>query len=134
MTLIARAAAKFAQSIRSHCGDLTNNAASLGVARRLLQERPLQLQHGNVRVKSWRPMSSNSWSISSQPDFVRAPGIRKTVRNRQSNIYIQSCSKVGQLSLGRFLANSPSHVKLRRDFLSMSEFQKTEAMGHTTNR
>ena len=33
----------------------------LGVARGLPQERPPQFQHGNVRVKSWQPMS-NSWS------------------------------------------------------------------------
>ena len=48
----------------------------LGVARGLLQERPLQFQHGNVHVKSWQPMS-NSWSTSSQQDFVRALGWRK---------------------------------------------------------
>ena len=29
---------------------------------------------------------SNSWSTSSQPDFVRALGRRKTVRNRQGKI------------------------------------------------
>ena len=40
---------------------------------------------------------SNSWSTSSQPDFVRALGRRKTVRNRQGKICTRSCSKVGQL-------------------------------------
>ena len=49
----------------------------MGVAKGLLQERPLQFQHGNVRVKSWQPMS-NPWSTSSQPDFVRNLGRRKT--------------------------------------------------------
>ena len=57
--------------------DAFRNAASgscyLAVARGLLQERPLQFQHGNIRVKSWQPMS-NSWSTSSQPDLVRALG------------------------------------------------------------
>ena len=56
-----------------------------GVARELPQERPLQFQHGNVRVKSWQPMS-NSWSTSGQPNFARALGWRKPVRNRPSKI------------------------------------------------
>ena len=83
----------------------------LGVAGGLLQERPLQFQHGNVRVKSWQPMS-NSWSTSSQPDFVHALGSRNTVRNRPSKILytelLKSCPTLGQL-----LANSPPHGKLQ---------------------
>ena len=68
----------------------------MGVARGLLQERPLQNQHGNACVKSWQPMS-NSWSTSSQPDFVRALGRTKTARIAQARFCTQSCSKVGQL-------------------------------------
>ena len=57
----------------------------LGVDGCLLQERALQFQHGNVRVKSWQPMS-NAWSTSSQPDFVQPLGRRKIARNRQGKI------------------------------------------------
>ena len=69
----------------------------LGVARGLLQERPLQFQYRNARVKSWQPMS-NSWSTSSQPDFVRALGRRKPARNLWGKIlYTELLSKVDQL-------------------------------------
>ena len=57
----------------------------LCVARGPLQESPLQFQRGNARVKSWQP-TSNSWSTSSQPDFVRALNRRKTARNHQGKI------------------------------------------------
>ena len=90
----------------------------LGVARGLLQERPLQFQHGNVRVKSWQPMS-NSWSTSSQPDFVRALGNRKTVRNRQARILCIELLKSWS-TLARFLANSPSHGKMQGSSLQES--------------
>ena len=39
---------------------------------------------------------SNSWSTSSQPDFVRDFGRRKTVQ-KSPRFCTQSCSKVGQL-------------------------------------
>ena len=72
-----------------------------GVARGALQERRLQFQHRNICVKSWQCMS-NSWSTSSQPDFVRALGRRRTVRNRPSKILytelLQSWPTLGQLS------------------------------------
>ena len=57
----------------------------LGVARGPWQERPQQFQDGNVRVKSWQPMA-NPWLTSSQPDFVRARGRRKTARNHQGKM------------------------------------------------
>ena len=90
----------------------------LGVARGPLQERPLQFQHGNVRVKSWQPMS-NSWSASSEPDFVRALCRRKTVRNRQGKILYTELLKSWS-TLGQFLANSPSHGKLQGSSLQWS--------------
>ena len=63
----------------------------LGVARGRLQERPLQFEHGNVRVKSWQPMS-NSWSASSQPEFVDAV----LGGEGRARFCTQSCSKAGQ--------------------------------------
>ena len=83
----------------------------LGVARGPLQERPLQFRHGNVRVKSWQPMS-NSWSTSGQPDFVRALARRKTVRNHPSKILYTELLKSSP-TLGQLLANSPPHGKLQ---------------------
>ena len=47
--------------------------------------KTLQFQHRNVRVNNWQPMS-NSWSTSSEPDFVRTLGQRETARNRQGKI------------------------------------------------
>ena len=82
----------------------------LGVARGLLQERPLQFQHGNVRVKSWQPMS-NSWSASSRPDFVRALGRRKTTRNRPSKILYTELLKVGQLLVN--CSQTPHSIQAR---------------------
>ena len=90
----------------------------LAVARGPLQERPLQFQHGNVRVKSWQPMS-NSRSTSSQPDFVRALGRRKTAQNRQG----KSCSEVGQ---GQLLVNSspsPHPMEVAGVFLAVVLWQ-----------
>ena len=69
----------FNAALPSHLQQGKGAQQKLGVARRLLQERPLQFQNGNVRVKSWQPMS-NSWSTFSQPDFVQALARRKTVR------------------------------------------------------
>ena len=83
-------------SIQTVEKSLLSDSFELGIARGLLQERPLQFQHGNVRVKSWQPMSK-SWSISSQPDFVRALGGRKQHEIAQAVFCTQSCSKVGQL-------------------------------------
>ena len=88
-------------------GQKNNRMQGLGVSRGLLQERPLQFQHGLFRVKSWQPMS-NSWSTSSQPDFVRALVGEKQHEITSARFCTQSCSKVGQL-----LANSPSHGKLQ---------------------
>ena len=85
--------------------------SELGVARGLLQERPLPFHHGNIRVKSWQPMS-NSWSTSSQPDFVRALGRRKTVRNRPSKILYTDLLKSWP-TLSQLLADSPPHGKLQ---------------------
>ena len=78
----------------------------------------MQFQHGNVRVKSWQPMS-NSWSTSSQPDFLRALGRRKTVRNRRGKILYTELLKSWS-TLGQFLANSPFHGKLQG---SSSQYQ-----------
>ena len=78
-----------------HVSSVVAAEVTLGVARGLLQERPLQFQRGNVPVKSWPTVVS--WSTSSQPDFVGAFGRRKTVRNRKARFCTQSCSKAGQL-------------------------------------
>ena len=83
----------------------------LGVARGLLQERPLQFQHGNVRVKSWQPMS-NSWSTSCQPDLYTLLLGRKTARNRQGKFLYTELLKSWS-TLGQFPTNSPSHGKLQ---------------------
>ena len=61
-------------SDRQSCSQNVSQKFNLSDA--FLKERPLQFQHRRVRVKSWQPMS-NSWSTSSQPDFVRALGRRK---------------------------------------------------------
>ena len=49
---------------------------------------------------------SNSWSTSSQPDFVRALGRRKTARNRPSKILYTELLKSWP-TLGQLLAISP---------------------------
>ena len=53
---------------------------------------------------------SNSWSTSSQLDFVLTIGRRKTARNRQGKILYTELLK-RRSTLGQFLANSPSHGK-----------------------
>ena len=65
----------------------------MGVARGLLQERPLQFQHGNLRVKVGSPCPTLG-QLSSQPDFVYALGRRKTVRNRPSKILYTELLKI----------------------------------------
>ena len=68
-------------------------SCGLGVSTGLLQERLLQFQHENVPVKSWL----NSWSTSSQPDFVCALDKEKQYEIARARLCTQSCSKVGQL-------------------------------------
>ena len=116
---------KFKAGLRTHNARLILDREALGVPKSatvvaagvwvlpggLLQERPLQFQHGNVRVKSWQPMS-NSWSTSSQPDFARPLGRRKTVRNRQGKILYTELLKSWP-TLGQLLANAPPHGKLQ---------------------
>ena len=92
-------------------GSLQKFVLELGVARGLLQEKPMQFQHGNIRVESWQPIS-NFWSTSSQPDFVRALGRRKTARNSQSKILYTELLKSWP-TLGKPLANSLPHGKLQ---------------------
>ena len=55
---------------------------------------------------------SNSWSTSSQPDFVRVFGKRKTVQNRQGKILYAELLK-NWPTLGQLIANSPPHGKLQ---------------------
>ena len=57
-------------------------------------------------------LMSNSWSTSSQPDFVHALGRRKTARNRQGKILYTELLKSWP-TLGQLLANSPPHGKLQ---------------------
>ena len=54
--------------------------------------------------QNWQPMS-NSWSTSSQPDFARALGRRRTSGNRPSKILYTELLKSWQ-TLGQLLANS----------------------------
>ena len=67
----------------------------LGVARGLLQERPLNFHHGNVRVKSCQP-TSNTWSTSSRILYALLVGEEQHEFAR-ARFCTQSCSKVGQL-------------------------------------
>ena len=83
------------------------------VARGPLQEMTLQIEHGNLHVTSWQPVS-NIWSTSGEPDYVRALGSRLTAQNPMGKICmpeLRNCwSTLGQLN---FPANSPSPLKLQ---------------------
>ena len=103
--------------MKKSCDVIVSGVFLLGVARGLLQARPLQFQHGHVRVKSWQPMS-NSWSTSSQPHSVRPLGVRKTARNPQGKILHTELLKSWP-TLGQLFANSPPHGKLQGAFLAV---------------
>ena len=62
-------------------------------------------------VKSWQPMS-NSWSTSSQPNYVHALGRRKTARKRRAKIWYTELLKSWP-TIGQFLANSPRRGTLQ---------------------
>ena len=72
----------------------------LSVARRLLQERPLQFQHRNVRVKSW-PTVVQLLANFQPAGCCRRFWYKKTVRNRQGKILytelLKSWPALGQL-------------------------------------
>ena len=88
----------------------------VGCCQRTTTRKPLQFQHGNVRVKSWQPMS-NSWSTSSQPDFVRAPGRRKTARNRHSKIFYTLCrDPAGLVQITKTPESEKNTKKLRKKY------------------
>ena len=86
-------------SVHHHTVIVTYANLVLGVARGPLQERPLQCQHGNVRVKSWQPMS-NSRSTSRGSNIVCALGRRKNAKSPGQDFRTKSYSIVGQLLVG----------------------------------
>ena len=95
--------------------DMLAKGHVFSVARGLLKERPLQFQHGDVRVKSWQPIS-NSWSTSSQVGFARTPGRRKnSSKSPEQDFYTELLKSWS--TFGHFLGNSPSHEKLQESSL-----------------
>ena len=69
----------------------------LGVARGLLQERPLQFQHRNVRVKSWpNPCPTLGQLLASRILYKLLLGVQQ-YEITQARLCTQRCSKVGQL-------------------------------------
>ena len=66
----------------------------LGVARRLLQERPLQFQHIHVRVKSWQPIL---FQLLASRILYALLVAEKQYEIARASFFTQSCSKVGQL-------------------------------------
>ena len=55
----------------------------------------------------------NSWSTSSQPNFVRAFVSRKNSTKNRQGIFLCAELRKGWSTLGQLLANSPSHGKLQ---------------------
>ena len=61
-------------------------------------------------ISTWKSLSqklSNSWSTSSQPDFVRALGRIKTARNRQGKILYTEVHR-SWLTLGQDFSGNPN--------------------------
>ena len=97
---------------RQGCTSLTQASSDVWVLPdNLCKKDPCNFDTETFVSKSWQP-KSNSWSASIQLDFVRALGRRKTARNRQGKIFYTELL-TSWSTLGQFLANTPSHVKLQ---------------------
>ena len=88
------------------------HSGNLGVARGPLQEKDPCNFNTEIFVSKVGQLMCNSWSTSSQPDFVHTLGRRRTARNRQGKFLYTELLKRWP-TLGQLFANSPPHGKLQ---------------------